>query len=166
MPRPYVERRMVALADGTVVDAVLGYRAWRCEARFGEVELVSVYNQDFRWPPDGPAVVESRCNCAAVNRTYQRLMRQQFSDRCTCGIYAFSRELHHRPLSTLDGATLIHGEVYLWGVVAVHERGYRAQYAKPAAIYSSDLTAQRVKAELAADAYGVPLLRPPMIRAA
>lgn len=30
-------------------------------------------------------------------------------------------------------------EVFLWGDVVRHERGFRAQYAKPAAFYADDL---------------------------
>lgn len=49
--------------------------------------------------------------------------------KCTCGVYAAKAIEHlHRCGYKQFG---VHGEVYLWGVVVEHERGWRAQYAYP-----------------------------------
>ena len=48
---------------------------------------------------------------------------------CTCGVYAAKtiEHLHQCGYKKFG----IHGEVYLWGTVVEHERGWRAQFAYP-----------------------------------
>jgi hypothetical protein len=53
---------------------------------------------------------------------------------CTCGIYA-AKTLHH--FGAGYGQYGIHGEVYLWGTVVEHERGWRAQLAYPKNLFLS-----------------------------
>ena len=53
---------------------------------------------------------------------------------CTCGIYAhksWASASHHA--RGVAGAVV--GEVQLWGRVIEHERGYRAQFARPCALW-------------------------------
>jgi hypothetical protein len=48
---------------------------------------------------------------------------------CTCGVYA-ARTIEHLHQCGYKKFG-IHGEVYLWGTVVEHERGWRAQFAYP-----------------------------------
>jgi hypothetical protein len=52
---------------------------------------------------------------------------------CTCGVYAAKTIEHlHRCGYKKFG---VHGEVYLWGKVVEHERGWRAQFAYPKTLF-------------------------------
>jgi hypothetical protein len=57
---------------------------------------------------------------------------------CRCGIYAFKdpehlrREIWSVPMRSRVGYSAIIGQVWLWGKLAEHERGWRAQFAYPA----------------------------------
>lgn len=78
-----------------------------------------------------------------------------------CGIYAYK---------TLDacmddswrvgGGSRVFGEVLLWGQVYEHEMGYRAEWAKPAAIYELPMRAGMVTPASVSEFYGVPLVEP------
>ncbi len=48
---------------------------------------------------------------------------------CTCGVYAAKTMDHLHQCGY--GKFGVHGEVYLWGKVVEHERGWRAQFAYP-----------------------------------
>ena len=52
---------------------------------------------------------------------------------CTCGVYAAKtiEHLHQCGYKRFG----VHGEVYLWGTVVVHERGWRAQFAYPKTLF-------------------------------
>jgi len=49
--------------------------------------------------------------------------------KCTCGVYA-AKTIEHLRQSGYKRFG-VHGEVYLWGTVVEHERGWRAQFAYP-----------------------------------
>jgi len=51
------------------------------------------------------------------------------SFRCTCGVYAARTMEHLRQCGYRKFG--VRGEVYLWGTVVEHERGWRAQFAYP-----------------------------------
>ena len=52
---------------------------------------------------------------------------------CTCGIYSFT-SLDELCRQGYQGQEIL-GEVYLWGRIIEHERGYRSQYAYPKKLY-------------------------------
>jgi hypothetical protein len=52
---------------------------------------------------------------------------------CTCGVYA-ARTIEHLHKCGYRKFG-VHGEVYLWGRVVEHERGWRAQFAYPKALF-------------------------------
>lgn len=141
-----VRTTLVETPDG-FVDAVVGYRTWKWYADEGIVTLESVFTAGVTWPTDKP--LEMECLCA------------QRGAPCTCGVYAW-RDWHPVP----DVLGLIHGEVALWGIFHEHEFGYRAEYAKPVAFYVAETMArtQRLRVELAALEYKVPLVHAPTTR--
>jgi hypothetical protein len=53
--------------------------------------------------------------------------------KCSCGVYAAKRTAHLRQFG-YEGRG-IHGEVYLWGTVAEHKLGWRAQFAYPKSLF-------------------------------
>src|SRR6266481_1046762 len=54
---------------------------------------------------------------------------------CSCGVYA-TKNIEHLRQSGYERYG-IHGEVYLWGTVIEHERGWRAQFAYPKNLFLS-----------------------------
>lgn len=137
-----------SLSDGSAgrsVEAVRGYRSWRWYTQDGSITLMSV-NSDTPWPQDRE--LESVCECHAEH---------------TCGIYAWNLPMSpdRWRWERADLSFGIVGEVDLWGEVHFHEKGYRAQFARPAAFYVSSSFPDRVSrlVGLAAIQYGVPLVR-------
>lgn len=131
----------------------------------GDVLLTSVYVEDAAWPQHEPL----RCACYCRGASFAGA---HYTGQCkgTCGIYAWSHgiialePIPHR--AWMEAKSLIHGEVNLWGVIHVHEYGYRAEIARPSCFYVSDgmSTEQRIRTELAAMQYDVPLMAIPVKR--
>lgn len=147
--------------------------------RDGAPTLRSVYvtgacegEKDFHaWPHDRP--FRARCQCRGPLSYYDAEETRPVNGACknTCGIYSWADEFFAvEPVKVHDwlGATmLVHGEVYLWGKIKVHERGYRAEYAKVASLWS--LPSNYAEAEhgvarfasAAAEHYGAMFCAPP-----
>jgi hypothetical protein len=113
--------RSVKIPD--YISPIAGYRAWRWDA----AGLRSLNGEP--WFPGRP--LEAACGAAArgilgpveaVNVAHE----STHSD-CTCGVYA-AKSIEHLRQSGYERYG-IHGEVYLWGTVVEHERGWRAQFA-------------------------------------
>ena len=90
---------------GITVGEIVAWRAWRVFQGF----LLSVY-ADKAWSPDEPMDGD-------VDKGY--------------GVHAWrsSHDALHYGMNNVPG--MVVGRVALWGTVVEHERGYRAQYAKP-----------------------------------
>jgi hypothetical protein len=81
---------------------------------------------------------------------------------CSCGYYAFNAKEMLRKLVFLSGPRYwIVGKVRLWGKVIVTEKGYKAQFAYPSALFIPAETPwkDRDRAQYCEDllAYGVPV---------
>jgi hypothetical protein len=134
-----VQRVQIMLDDSTVVDAIRGFRQWVFDPEDGVAHLTSIFHQA-RWPRDGALKASCRCN--------------SLLDYHVCGIHAFSSA------DQLNWSWGCSGEVYLWGLVHRHEGGYRAQYAKVAALYKSPrILGKTALIEVAAKQYNVPLVQ-------
>lgn len=140
---------MIALPDGTYVEAWVGYRQWNMLVSSGRVRLhpISFKQHAHRWEPD--EILEARCLC--VN--HEREPR--------CGFHAWIEQ----PKLMLLRPQVVWGEAYLWGEVNIFEKGYRAQFAKVAALYVFDTMPERNRllVELAALQYSVPTVAPRMV---
>lgn len=161
---PSGERAGIGAPGGWIVEAYLGYRTWAWSTVDGRLTLRSVAATDpdqtdwFRgevtlvpWPKD--RALEARCLCTWMDGGVP------MPGRHTCGIYAW-----RSPTFIGPHTHYLHGEVYLWGEeVNVHERGIRAGFAMPAAIYVSAKQEKRIQtaSALAALQYDVPLVRVP-----
>ena len=88
-----------------------------------------------RWKPS--QVLAARCRASAVVGRAEVVhdARDVPEANCTCGVYAV-KTLHHFRSAGYERYG-IHGEVYLWGKVVEHERGWRAQLAYPRNLFLS-----------------------------
>jgi hypothetical protein len=95
------------------ISPVVGYRVWQWDAA-GLKSLNGI-----GWHPGEAFAAECRTQgCHEVPQS-----------NCTCGIYASKSLDHLRRLGFTEQR--ISGEVCLWGTVAEHEEGWRAQFAYP-----------------------------------
>ncbi len=100
--------------DGVRVGEIIAYRAWRVIHpwwfRSGDDRLHSVLMKDYVWHPDQPA-------CGDVRRH---------------GIYSFRDVIRSNEeyWYSVGRASLLFGQVKIWGEVVEHEGGYRSQFGK------------------------------------
>src|SRR5579863_974109 len=105
---------------------VVGFRVWQWDA----AGLKSLNGE--RWVAGQPLSAACR---AAVSASISGLSKSahNFAElpdfNCTCGVYAARTTEHLRQCGYKKFG--VHGEVYLWGTVIEHERGWRAQFAYP-----------------------------------
>ena len=109
------------------ISPIVGYRVWKWE----NTGLKSLCGE--RWHP-GQSLA-ARCRASAVAgpivgraKAVHDAHESPQTD-CTCGVYA-SKSLEQLRTTGYERCG-IHGEVYLWGKVIEHERGWRAQLAYP-----------------------------------
>ena len=108
------------------ISPITAYRAWQWDAN----GLRSLNGE--RWLPGQPLAASCRVDAigsiAGLSKaTHNPAELPYFS--CTCGVYAARTIEHLRQCSYKKFG--VHGEVYLWGKVVEHERGWRAQFAYP-----------------------------------
>jgi hypothetical protein len=114
------------------VEPIRGWRAWvigtRAEQGTGPVPalaLRAVLWPQEPWPARRPTIASCHRGHAAPDPA------------CQCGLHAFREATEVRtvflPDMLLAPATVV-GPVVGWGTVALHERGWRAQYAYPEAL--------------------------------
>jgi len=114
------------------ISPIIAYRAWRCDA----AGLKSVCGEP--WNPGQP--LATRCRVYSAGTIVGRAEAAHDAHdapqaNCTCGVYA-AKSLEHLRNTGYDRFG-IHGEVYLWGKVVEHERGWRAQLAYPKNLFLS-----------------------------
>lgn len=105
----------------TIVEAVTGWRRW--SVNMFENFLFS--NNKTKWEPYQKLAAE----CKAP---HQFVAKECRGIHCDCGIYAYktraqSEKGENRPTEV----THIWGEVYLWGRIVEHARGWRGQFGYP-----------------------------------
>jgi hypothetical protein len=113
------------------ISPIVGYRVWTWDT----MGLKSLCGE--QWHPNQS--LAARCRASAVVGTIAGRVEGHDSHdapqvNCTCGIYA-AKTLHHFGAGYEQYG--IHGEVYLWGTVVEHERGWRAQLAYPKNLFLS-----------------------------
>jgi hypothetical protein len=112
------------------ISPVVGYRVWQWDA----AGLKSLNGE--RWVSGQPLSAVCRADAigsiAGLSKaTHNPVELPYFS--CTCGVYAAKSIEHLRQCGYKKFG--VHGEVYLWGTVIEHERGWRAQFAYPKALF-------------------------------
>jgi hypothetical protein len=178
---PEVRRATIIHHDGAI-EAIVGFRAWRLSFSGGVATLRSMYAAQ-EWTPH--TVLDAECKATAwhsalpYNHEATDETLAPHREDCRCGIYSFRTpqqlglEVWSLPPS-IHGGYVVAGEVYLWGRIRVHKRGYRAEHAKIACLYPEFLpkdygiirtrvaragAAARMGIELAALQYEVPLVQ-------
>jgi hypothetical protein len=112
------------------VSPIVGYRVWQWDT----AGLRSLNGEP--WSPSKP--LAAGCRAAArgsivgLGEAVHNTHESPHSD-CTCGVYAAKKIEHLRQFGYKRRG--IHGEVYLWGTVVEHTRGWRAQFAYPKSLY-------------------------------
>jgi hypothetical protein len=121
------------------VAPIIGFRMWTFDGpswRPGALNHLISLNGE-RWYPGKPMTAICRASgypgirrsgilkaCKAYLRPHQAPHQ-----KCSCGIYAIKL-----PPSRRVALGMVSGEVYLWGKVVEHERGWRSQFAYPKTI--------------------------------
>jgi len=96
------------------ISPIVAYRVWQWDA----IGLESLNNE--QWFP-GLALEASTSRCGKEHEAPK--------DGCACGIYAAKNFQHLVDIGYAGYG--VHGEVFLWGSVAEHRLGWRAQFAYP-----------------------------------
>lgn len=112
------------------ISPLVAYRIWQWDA----TGLRSLNGE--RWVPCQPLHAVCRADaCGSIaglsKTTHNAAELPGFN--CTCGVYAAKTTEHLRQCGYKRFA--VHGEVYLWGKVVEHERGWRAQHAYPKTLF-------------------------------
>jgi len=112
------------------ISPVVGYRVWQWDA----AGLKSLNGE--RWVAHQPLSAVCKADASGSvsglsKATHNPAELPNF--KCTCGVYAA------KTLERLRGCGYsrfgVYGEVYLWGTVVEHERGWRAQFAYPKSLF-------------------------------
>jgi hypothetical protein len=111
-----------------VATALVGYRDWVVS---GDGRLLSMTEAfcGTRTPPDGVRGAWSELGRVATAFCVRTGHSGLCDDAlvCECGLHAYA-EPHH-----WKGSGLLHGVVVAWGRIEMHERGFRAEHARPVA---------------------------------
>jgi len=112
------------------ISPVVGFRVWQWDA----AGLRSLNGE--KWFPHLPLSAVCRADaCGSISglskATHNPAELPHFG--CTCGVYAANTIEHLRQCGYKRFG--VHGEVYLWGKVVEHERGWRAQFAYPKTLF-------------------------------
>lgn len=113
-----------------LISPVVGYRVWQWDA----TGLRSLNGE--KWSAHQPLSAVCRADaCGSIaglsKATHNPAELPSFS--CTCGVYAARTMEQLRQCGY--GKLCVHGEVFLWGTVVEHERGWRAQFAYPKTLF-------------------------------
>jgi len=112
------------------ISPVVGYRVWHWDA----TGLTSLNGE--RWVAQQPLSAVCRADASGSvsglsKATHNPAELPYFN--CTCGVYAARTIAHLHQCGYKKFG--VHGEVYLWGKVVEHERGWRAQFAYPKTLF-------------------------------
>jgi ribosomal protein S27AE len=122
------------LATEVCVAPLVGWRRWTVPM-FRDVLLS---NNEIEWKPGEKLVATHTPVALAVKCTGD--------EHCSCGIYAYkTREQAQNEENPPDKTMHIWGEVYLWGRVVEHEKGFRAQFAYPKAFVADSDIARKMR---------------------
>jgi hypothetical protein len=133
-------------APELVVGAWRGYRAWRLRGD----RLTGWWYAGYAW---APGVSEAGCDAGrwTVRGRRPRHPGHAAPQRhCGCGLYAldgpwdFAGYLPARHFGVSDQANVVVGVVAGWGRAVRGEHGWRAQFARPVALYRSPGLEERV----------------------
>jgi preprotein translocase subunit YajC len=114
------------------ISPIMGYRVWHWDA----TGLRSLNGE--KWFAHQPLSAVCRadvCGSIAGLSKSRHNPAELPSFGCSCGVYAARTMEHLRQCGYRKLG--VHGEVYLWGTVVEHERGWRAEFAYPKTLFLS-----------------------------
>lgn len=140
--------------NDVVAAPIIGFRAWKV-FEGGLMSLCAGYVPTPPWPP-GTRAVATDVSGARFDRGPKR---PRPDDKI--GLHAY-RNLQDaideaRGVVSPDGWPVVAGAVMMWGVVQIHESGYRAQYARPVALLDAGLPGGTPEVD---ERYELPFLPP------
>lgn len=159
-----------------VVGPLHGYRYWRVEWEHGQPVLRSLYRATV-WPSQTPLQATCETKPDRLSALVRRILHRESALHvaptlgCECGIYGFARferaeqlEISPQCQRGIFGEHWqVAGVVMLWGRVVQHERGYRAEYARPVKLLAVPGLAQgrgiRDLLDAVAQRYGLDVVR-------
>jgi hypothetical protein len=111
------------------ISPIVGCRVWQWDT----AGLKSLNGEP--WSPGKPLAAGCKAaDCGIVGRAEAvHSAHEPPHPDCTCGVYA-AKNIEHLRKSGYERYG-IHGEVFLWGTVVEHERGWRGQYAYPKSLF-------------------------------
>lgn len=128
----------------TTVEAITGWRRWSVEM-FGSVLLS---NNRTPWEPYKKLAAECKQGGVFGPKECRGI-------HCDCGIYAYKNKGHVQTGENKPSEVIhLWGEVYLWGRVVEHSKGWRAQFGYPKSLVDTGGIAQQV-----ARNYGIKLIQ-------
>lgn len=141
-----------------------GYRCWAVGS--WSPSLSSIVAISVVWEPDGPTC--ARCYAMPGIPGYPRdvwdASRAAPDIGCTCGLWVLRRidaGLMRRTAgivpSSLRMALYVWGRVRFWGEVIEHEHGWRAEFARPVALYRTWEPFAEARMREVAEAYDIPI---------
>jgi hypothetical protein len=108
------------------ISPVVGYRVWQWDA-----DGLKSLNGEVWFPRQQLSAIckaDASGRISGLKNAAHRASELPYF-KCTCGIYAARTVEHIRQWGY--GKFAVQGEVYLWGRVVEHERGWRAEFAYP-----------------------------------
>lgn len=112
----------MSVPDRFDTEPVIGWRYWYVLTN--QVDLTSPIQATYAWPRGTRAAATCRAHIEPAP-----------SQTCLCGFYAKAKREHLEVPAGSDQVTVVIGQVSLWGTVLEHEKGWRAQYAYPYALF-------------------------------
>ena len=111
-------------------EPIIGYRLWY----FYDEKLHSAWMYNVAWSPGEAIKSDVDAYCRGIHAW------KSLPDALSYGNYCDSTKWKPlRKLFTLNKTFInVYGEVYLWGKIAEHEKGYRVEFAYPKKLYVFD----------------------------
>lgn len=123
-------RQAIAFEEaGIRAGEVIAHRAWWAL----NDKLFSVYMTDFEWDPKIPMEGEPKFENGWGIHAFKSAKDVDVYVKSIIDWYAYDRNFY-RPSIVQMGAKLVTGTVSLWGEIVEHEKGYRAEFARPVSI--------------------------------
>lgn len=144
---------------------LIGIRAWKTRYNHkNQLRLTSVYKSSL-WPINRKMVasciepfpnwIMSDDGLWSLNQSTAHDIHNVPDDDCSCGIYAVKSAEYADNLTAWPDSTYT-GLVFIWGKVLEGERGFRGQFARPAALLREKKKSTMIRN--LAQIYGIPVV--------
>lgn len=133
------------------IEPILAIRAWNIFHDNGQYFLSSCFQYNIIWPRES----KLSALCLSDDPWMSSGIKHTAPIKdCDCGIYAIKKLPNEEELIPWDDKSII-GLAYVWGKIIEGDKGYRAQFCKPAALLEDGKKETKVLAQN----YSVPLIK-------